>query len=81
MTALTDGAYSMAAISTSVVAFRVLVSKGLITREEAVRALLDEAVQRALFAETGLNDGSISKVTADLNRQTAEIIKYIAESL
>jgi len=47
MTNFKDGAYAMAALSASVVAFRVLVKKGPITREEAVLALLDEAVQRA----------------------------------
>jgi hypothetical protein len=72
-----DGAYAMAALSASVVAFRVLVKKGLITRDEAVRALLDEAVQRAIFAE----GESIGQTTAELNRQSAEILKFIAESL
>jgi hypothetical protein len=72
-----DGAYAMAALSASVVAFRVLVKKGLVTREEAVRALLDEAVQRAIFAEAE----SIGEHTAELNRQSAEILKIITESL
>jgi hypothetical protein len=76
-----DGAYAMAALSASVVAFRVLVKKGLVTREEAVRALLDEAVQRAIFAESKLQDESIGQTTAELNRQSAEILKFIAESL
>ena len=40
-----DAAYAMAGISAATVAFRVLMQKGLIAREEAVRALLDEAVR------------------------------------
>ena len=79
MTNFKDGAYAMAALSASVVAFRVLVKKGLITREEAVRALLDEAVQRAIFAES--KGDEIGKATAEFNRQSAEILKFIAESL
>ena len=76
-----DGAYAMAALSAAVVAFRILVKKGLVTREEAVRALLDEAVQRAIFAEAKLHEESIGQNTAELNRQSAEILKFIAESL
>src|SRR5215510_4627462 len=72
-----DGAYAMAALSAAVVAFRLLVKKGLLTREEAVRGLLDEAVQRAIFAESPNEPRS----TAELNRQSAEILKFIAESL
>jgi len=73
-----DGAYAMAALSAAVVAFRLLVKKGLLTRDEAVRSLLDEAVQRAIFAES---QGAIGHTTAELNRQSAEILKFIAESL
>jgi hypothetical protein len=79
MTTFKDGAYAMAALSASVVAFRVLVKKGLISRDEAVRALLDEAVQRAIFAESKPEE--IGPATAELNRQSAEILKFIAESL
>lgn len=75
-----DGAYAMAALSAAVVAFRILVKKGLVTREEAVRSLLDEAVQRAIFAES-LHDETKGRTTAELNRQSAEILKFIAESL
>ena len=75
-----DGAYAMAALSAAVVAFRILVKKGLVTRDEAVRSLLDEAVQRAIFAES-LNEGATPRSTAELNRQSAEILKFIAESL
>jgi hypothetical protein len=75
-----DGAYAMAALSAAVVAFRILVKKGLLTRDEAVRSLLDEAVQRAIFAES-LKEGATQRSTAELNRQSAEILKFIAESL
>jgi hypothetical protein len=69
----------MAALSATVVAFRLLVKKGLLSREEAVRNLLDEAVQRA-----------ISRVAARGHQRTqhrgiqsavGEILKFIAESL
>ena len=75
-----DGAYAMAALSAAVVAFRILVKKGLLARDEAVRGLLDEAVQRAIFAES-LHEGAAPRSTAELNRQSAEILKFIAESL
>jgi hypothetical protein len=80
MKSFQDGAYAMAALSATVVAFRLLVKKGLLTREEAVRNLLDEAVQRAIFAES-LHEASSGRSTAELNRQSAEILKFIAESL
>ena len=75
-----DGAYAMAALSATVVAFRLLMKKGLLTREETVRGLLDEAVQRAIFAES-LHEATSGRSTAELNRQSAEILKFIAESL
>jgi hypothetical protein len=75
-----DGAYAMAALSATVVAFRLLMKKGLLAREEAVRGLLDEAVQRAIFAES-LHEATSGRSTAELNRQSAEILKFIAESL
>jgi hypothetical protein len=76
-----DAAYAMAAISAATVVFRVLMQKGLIAREEAVRALLDEAVSRAIFAESKLAERAISETTAELNRQSAEILKLVAEGL
>jgi hypothetical protein len=79
MKSFQDGAYAMAALSATVVAFRLLVKKGLLTREEAVRNLLDEAVQRAIFAES--QEATSGRSTAELNRQSAEILKFIAESL
>jgi hypothetical protein len=72
-----DGAYAMAALSAAVVAFRVLIKKGLVTHDEAVRELLDEAVARAIFAE----GHTIATSTAEMNRQSAEILKMIAQGL
>ena len=43
-------------------------------------SLLDEAVQRAIFAES-LHEATSGRSTAELNRQSAEILKFIAESL
>jgi hypothetical protein len=80
MKSFQDGAYAMAALSATVVAFRLLLKKGLLAREEAVRSLLDEAVQRAIFAES-LHEATSGRSTAELNRQSAEILKFIAESL
>jgi hypothetical protein len=76
-----DAAYAVAALSAVTVAYRILVSKGLIAREEAVRAILDEAVARAIFAESQLSDRTISQSTAEANRESAEILKLIAEAL
>ena len=72
-----DGAYAMAALSAAVVAFRIMLNKGLVPRDEAVRALLDEAVSRAIFAEAA----AAGEATAEINRQSAEILKFIAEGL
>jgi hypothetical protein len=71
-----EGAYALAALSAAGVAFRLLLSKGLIGRDEAVRALLDEAVSRAIFAESQARGE-----TAEANRQSAEILKFMAEGL
>jgi hypothetical protein len=76
-----DAAYAMAGIGAATAMFRVLVQKGLITRDEGVRALLDEAVARAIFAESKLEKREISETTAELNRESAEILKIVAESL
>ena len=43
----------------------------------AVRALLDEAVSRAIFAEAE----APGEAAAEMNRQSAEILKMIAEGL
>ena len=71
-----DAAYTMAAVSATVALYRAVVKKGLLTRDEAARALLDEAVSRAIQAEA-----QADPVTGDLNRQCSEILKFIAEKL
>jgi hypothetical protein len=72
-----DGAYALAAYSAVAVALRLLVKKGLVARDEAVRALLDEAVSRAIFAEAEARSDAV----AEVNRQSAEILKFLAEGL
>ena len=72
-----DAAYARAALSTTVVLFRTLLKKGLITREEAVRIILDEAVSKAIQAEA--HDQGQAGSEAD--RRCAEILKLIAERL
>lgn len=71
----------MTALSVVVVVLKVLVNKGLLTREEAVRAILDEAVAKAIAAEAERNQGAPGETTADANHQSAEILKFIAEQL
>ena len=71
-----DAAYTMAAVSATVALYRAVVKKGLLTRDEAARAILDEAVSRAIQAEAHTD-----AATGDLNRQCAEILKFIAEKL
>jgi hypothetical protein len=80
MNSFHDAAYTMAAVSAAIAVFRVLVKKGVLTREEAVRAILDEAVTRAIQAEAQLQ-GEAGRSSNDLNRQSAEILKFIAEKL
>ena len=80
MSTFQDAAYTVAAISATVALFRGLVGKGVLTREEAVRAILDEAVARAIQAEAE-SPGPAGRSTDDINRQSAEILKFIAEKL
>jgi hypothetical protein len=75
MGSIQDGAYTLAALSATVALFRAMVKKGLLTREEAVRSILDEAVSRAIQGEA--EDQS----AGDVNRQSAEILKFIAGKL
>lgn len=79
MNAFEDAAYTMAAVTATVALFRALVKKGVLTRDEAVRVLLDEAVSRAIQAEA--QHPGEANATTDLNRQSAEILKFIAEKL
>ena len=71
-----DAAYTMAAVSAVVALYRVLVKNGVLTRDEAVRTLLDEAVSRAIQAEAQQQGEAAAH---DVNRQCAEILKFIAE--
>ena len=80
MSSFHDAAYTMAAVSATGALFRALVAKGVLTRDEAVRVILDEAVARAIQAEAQ-QQGQAGKSTNDLNRQSAEILKFIAEKL
>jgi hypothetical protein len=81
MNAFHDAAYNMAAVSATVALYRALIKKGVLAREEAVRILLDEAVARAIQAEAHTQETGVSKTTMDINRQCAEILKFIAEEL
>ena len=67
-----DTAYTLAAVSAAVAAFRVLIKKGLITHAEATEALL---------AEAELHQDVIGETTTDMNAQAVEILKFIAEKL
>jgi polyhydroxyalkanoate synthesis regulator phasin len=78
MSTFQDAAYTMAAVSATVALFRALVKKGVLSRDEAVRAILDEAVARAIQAEA---QGQGGRTSNDINRQSAEILKFIAEKL
>jgi hypothetical protein len=78
MSTFHDAAYTMAAVSATVALFRALIAKGVLTRDEAVRVILDEAVARAIQAEAQAQPG---KGGDDINRQSAEILKFIAEKL
>jgi hypothetical protein len=74
-----DAAYTMAAVSATVALYRALIKKGLLTRDEAVRVILDEAVARAIQAEA--QSQGPGTTTMDMHRQSAEILKFIAEKL
>jgi hypothetical protein len=82
MSAFQDPAYTMAAISATVALFRALVKKGVLSRDEAVRAILDEAVTRAIQAEAQVQaQGQTGRTPNEVNRQAAEILKFIGEKL
>jgi heme exporter protein D len=76
-----DGAYATAALSASLIALRLLIKKGVLSRDEVIRGILDEAVQRAIFAEAKTYDDPVARTTAELNRQTAEILKLMTQNL
>ena len=80
MKSLHEGAYPMAALSALVALFRALIAKGVFTREEAARVILDEAVARAIQAEAE-DQNADGRASSEINRQSAEILKFLAEKL
>ena len=80
MSSFHEGAYPMAALSALVALFRALMAKGVFTRDEAVRVMLDEAVARAIQAEAEDQDPD-GRSSAEINRQSAESLKFLAEKL
>jgi len=81
MSSFHDAAYTMAGMSATIALYRALINKGVLTRDEAVRVLLDEAVARAIQAEAQAQDQGPGRSAMDINRQSAEILKFIAEKL
>jgi hypothetical protein len=76
-----DSAYNMATPSATVALYRTLIKKGVLAREEVVRILLDEAVVHAIHAEAETQGPEVTKTPMDIERQCAEILKFIAEKL
>jgi hypothetical protein len=76
-----DAAYNMAAISATIAVYRALVRKGVLAREEARQILLDAAISRSIAAEALRQEPGASKTTMEINDQSVEILKFIAEHL
>jgi hypothetical protein len=76
-----DAAYNMAAISATVALYRALVKKGVLTREEARQVLLDAAIARSIEAEALTQEPGVSRTTREIDGQSIEILKFIAEHL
>ena len=76
-----DAAYNMAAVSATIALYRALVRKGLMPREEARQILLDAAISRSIEAEALRQETGVSKTTMEINDQSVEILKFIAEHL
>ena len=76
-----DAAYNMAAVTATVALYRALVRKGLMPREEARQILLDAAISRSIEAEALRQEPEASKTTMEINDQSVEILKFIAEHL
>ena len=53
MSSFHDAAYTMAAVSATVALFRALVAKGVLTRDEAVRVILDASAADLPSEPTG----------------------------
>jgi hypothetical protein len=76
-----DAAYNMAAVSATIALYRTLVRKGVLTRQEARQILLDAAISRSIEAEALKQEPGVSKITMEINDQSVEILKFIAEHL
>ena len=77
-----DAAYNMAAHQTATVAlYRALVRKGVVAREEARQILLAAAISRSIEAEALRQKPGASNTTMEINNQSVEILKFIAEHL
>jgi hypothetical protein len=79
MSTFQERAYAMTALSIAFVVLKVLVKNGVIARDDAIRAILDEAVAKAIAAEG--ERGAAADSTADANQQSAEMLRFIADQL
>ena len=76
-----NAAYNMAAVTATVALYRALVKKGVLAREEARQILLDAAISRSIEAEALRQETGVSNTTMEINDQSVEILKFIAEHL
>ena len=76
-----NAAHNMAALTATIALYRALVRKGLMPREEARQILLDAAISRSIEAEALRQEIGVSKTTMEINDQSVEILKFIAEHL
>ena len=76
-----DAAYNMAAVTATIAIYRALVRKGVLARDEARQILLDEAISRSIEGEALRQGPGMSKTTMEINDQSGEILKFIAEHL
>ena len=76
-----DAAYNMAAVTATVALYRALVRKGVVAREEARQILLAAAISRSIEAEALRQKPGASNTTMEINDQSVEILKFIAEHL
>jgi hypothetical protein len=76
-----DAAYNMAAVTATVALYRALVRKGVVAGEEARQILLDAAISRSIEAEALRQESGVCKTAMQINDQSVEILKFIAEHL
>jgi hypothetical protein len=76
-----DEAYNMAAVSATIALYRALVRKRVLTRAEGRQILLDAAISRSIEADALRQEPGASKTTMEINDQSVEILKFIAEHL